>query len=71
VVSFAAVLTEESARATALSIQVGGVHPHVIQSSNAGTTIYRVVLGPYPTREEAERVGRDSRRSYWVFEATQ
>lgn len=70
-VSFAAVLTEEGARATALSIQVGGVRPRVIQSSNAGTTIYRVVLGPYPTREEAERVGRDSRRSYWVFEATQ
>jgi hypothetical protein len=70
-VSFAAVLTEDRARATAQSIQVGGAHPRVQPSTNAGTTIYRVVLGPYPTREEAEKVGRDSRRPYWVFEANQ
>jgi cell division septation protein DedD len=70
-VSFAAVLTADRARETAASIQIGGVHPRVLPSVTGGTTIYRVVLGPYPTREEAERVGRDSKKPYWVFEATQ
>lgn len=68
-VSFAAVLTADRARETAASIQVGAVHPRVVPSVTGGTTIYRVVLGPYATREEAERVGRDSRKPYWVFEA--
>jgi cell division protein FtsN len=35
-----------------------------------GQTIYRVVLGPYPTKDDAERVGRDSKQNYWVYEAT-
>ncbi|HEY8164641.1 MAG TPA: SPOR domain-containing protein [Gemmatimonadaceae bacterium] len=70
-VSFAAVLTEDRARETAASIQVGGAHPRIMQSVSGGTTIYRVVLGPYPTREEADRVGRDSKRPYLVFEAPQ
>jgi len=26
------------------------------------------VLGPYPTREEAERIGRESKQSYWIYE---
>ena len=29
---------------------------------------YRVVLGPYTTRDEAERVGRESKQSYWIYE---
>ncbi len=70
-VSFAAVLTEAKAKETAQAIQIGGVHPRVVPSTNGSTVIYRVVLGPYATREEAERVGRDSRRSYWIFEARQ
>lgn len=28
---------------------------------------YRVVLGPYPTREQAEAIGRKLGRPYWIF----
>ena len=66
-VSFAALLNEPKAHALADSIDVGGVHARVVPSQRAGTTIYRVVLGPYPNRAAAEETGRDSKRSYWVF----
>lgn len=69
-VSFAAVLSEQKATETAAGISVNGVRPRVVASRSGSTTIYRVVLGPYASREEAERVGRDSKRQYWVFEET-
>ena len=69
-VSFAAVLTEQKAAELAAGIVVVGVRPRVVATQSGSTTIYRVVLGPYGTREEAERVGRDSRRQYWIYEAT-
>ena len=69
-VSFAAVLSEQKARETAAEISVNGLRPRVIPTRSGSTTIYRVVLGPYGMREEAERVGRDSRRQYWVYEDT-
>lgn len=68
IVSFAALLSEESARELASQIVVEGRTAHVVATDRAGTTIYRVLLGPYPTREEAERVGRASGHSYWVYE---
>ncbi|HMJ14948.1 MAG TPA: SPOR domain-containing protein, partial [Polyangiaceae bacterium] len=49
------------------SISVSGTRARVVPSQRAGTTIYRVVLGPYPNRAAAEQIGRDSKRSYWVF----
>lgn len=67
-VSFAAVLSEERAREVASGFSVNGVRPRVAATPSGSTTIYRVVLGPYRTRDEAERVGRDSRRQYWVYE---
>jgi len=70
-VSFAAVLTQQRANEVAGGFSIDGVRPRVIPSQTGATTIYRVVLGPYPAREEAERVGRDSRRQYWVYEAPQ
>lgn len=66
-VSFAAMLTEDKARALADSIQVGGVKARVAPSHRGGTIIYRVVLGPYPSRAEAERIGHESGRSFWAF----
>ena len=66
-VSFAALLNEAKAHALADSITVAGVRARVVPSQRAGTTIYRVVLGPYPNRAAAEQIGRDSKRSYWVF----
>jgi hypothetical protein len=40
----------------------------VVTGETNGTTIYRVILGPYPTKVDAERVGRESRESFWVYE---
>ena len=68
IVSFAAFLNAERARELANRIYVGGENARVITSSRDGATIYRVVLGPYATREEADRAGRESGQSYWVFE---
>jgi septal ring-binding cell division protein DamX len=67
-VSFAALLAPEKARELAAQIRVGGETARVITAVRDGATIYRVVLGPYATREDAERVGRESRNSYWVYE---
>ncbi len=66
-VSFAAVLDEKQARALASRIRVGGQVPRITTSERAGKTLYRVVLGPYGSRDEAERVGRASAQSYWIF----
>jgi cell division protein FtsN len=67
-VSFAAVLSLERAREIAATISVDGSRPRVVTGESAGTTVYRVVLGPFETREAADRVGRSSRHSYWIFE---
>ena len=40
----------------------------VVTAMRDGAAIYRVVLGPYATKEEAERVGRESKQSFWVYE---
>ncbi len=65
--SFAALLNEAKAHAMADSIQVNGAHARVVPSQRAGTTIFRVVMGPFPNHAAADQIGRDSRRSYWVF----
>jgi septal ring-binding cell division protein DamX len=70
VVSFAALLSEQRARDLAAQIKVRGQAARVVGTQREGTTIYRVLLGPFPTREEAERVGRESGQTYWVYEGT-
>jgi hypothetical protein len=67
-VSFAALLVADKARELAASIRVGSENARVVTAVRDGSTIYRVVLGPYPTREEAERVGRESKQSHWIYE---
>lgn len=67
-VSFAAYVSEPPARQRAAAINVGGQRARVVVGQTAGTAVYRVVLGPYPTKTEAERVGRESRQSFWVYE---
>ena len=67
-VSFAALLAEDKARDLANKIHVGNESARVVTVMREGQPVYRVVLGPYATREEAERVGRDSRQSYWIYE---
>lgn len=68
ILSFAAFLTEDRAKELAARINVGGESARVVAAARGGSTIYRVVLGPYLSKEEAERAGRESGHSYWVFE---
>ena len=67
-VSFAALLVPDKARDLAAQIRVGNESARVVTAVRDGSTIYRVVLGPYPTRDEAERVGRESKQSFWIYE---
>ncbi len=67
-VSFATLLSEERARDMATRIRVDGRVARVIAGNRDGIAIWRVVLGPYDTRDEAERAGMASRLPYWVFE---
>jgi hypothetical protein len=67
-VSFAALLEPGKARDLAAQIRVGTENARVVTAVRDGSTIYRVVLGPYPTREEADRIGRESKHSYWIYE---
>jgi cell division septation protein DedD len=67
-VQLAAVLTEALAQQAASGIEVEGRRPRITTSVRDGRTLYRVVLGPYPSRDDAERVGKATGRPYWVFE---
>jgi hypothetical protein len=67
-VSFAALLSADQARDLAAKIRVGSENARVLTAMRDSSAIYRVVLGPYPTREEAERVGRESKQTFWVYE---
>jgi sporulation related protein len=69
-VSFAALLSEDKAQQLAQSIKVNGIDAHVVSTNTAGSPIFRVVIGPFTTREEADKVGRASRRDYWIYEGS-
>ena len=69
-VSFAAVQNEKTARDLVSRIRIAGQAPRITTSERNGTTLYRVVMGPYSTRADADRVGRASGQSYWIFEGT-
>jgi cell division septation protein DedD len=66
--SFAAMLSEDRAKALAATIKIDGQPVRVVPESRDGVPIFRVVFGPFPTHEEADRVGRRSGRAYWVYE---
>lgn len=69
-VSFAALLSEEKAQQIASTIKVNGNAAHVVSTTTAGSPIFRVVMGPFPTRDEAEKIGRAARREYWIYEGS-
>ena len=66
--SFAALLSEANARTMAANIKVDGKPVRVVPGMRDGTTVYRIVFGPFATRDEAERAGKRSGLSYWVYE---
>jgi hypothetical protein len=70
IVSYAALLSEDKAQQVASAIQVGGTQAHVLPTTTGGSPIFRVVMGPFSTRQEAERIGRASRREYWIYEGS-
>ena len=41
---------------------------HVVKGTRDGVAIWRVVYGPFPTRDEAERAGRKTGLPFWVYE---
>lgn len=69
IVSFAAVLDAARAAQTASQITVNGSTARVQPVTHGATTVYRVVLGPFATRDEADRTGKASGRQYWIYEA--
>jgi hypothetical protein len=69
-VSFAALLSEEKAQQIASLIKVNGNPAHVVSTTTAGSPIFRVVMGPFPTREEADKIGRAARHEYWIYEGS-
>jgi hypothetical protein len=70
IVSFAALLSDDKAQQVASGIKVGDQQAHVLLTTTAGSPIFRVVMGPFSTRQEAERIGRASRRDYWIYEGS-
>jgi cell division septation protein DedD len=69
-VSFAALLSEEKAQQLASAIVVNGNPAHVVATTTAGSPIFRVVMGPFATKDEANKVGKASRREYWIYEGS-
>jgi cell division septation protein DedD len=67
-VSFAALLSQSRAQSLADSIVVGSARARVEAGEAAGVPLYRVVLGPYLTRADAEAAGRYTGRQFWIFE---
>jgi cell division septation protein DedD len=70
IVSFAALLSEDKAQQVATSITVNGVQAHVVSTTTAGSPIFRVVMGPFPTRDEANKIGKAAKREYWIYEGS-
>jgi cell division septation protein DedD len=67
-VQFAALKAEAPARELAGAIRANGERARVVSTLSNGITLYRVILGPFPSRADAERAGQAAGRDYWVFE---
>jgi SPOR domain len=68
VVQFAALKAERPAQQLAASIKANGEKAHVVTTTTNGIALYRVILGPFRSRADAERAGQAAGRDYWVFE---
>jgi len=66
-VSFAVLLNDAKAREQAAKIVVDGRAARVVTGVVDGTAVYRVILGPFATHDEADRVGRTSGQTYVVY----
>lgn len=68
VVQFAALKAERPAQQLAAAIKANGEKARVVVTSTNGIALYRVILGPFRSRPDAERAGQAAGRDYWVFE---
>ncbi len=68
VVQFAALKAEGPARQLAAAIKANGEKARVVTTTTNGIALYRVILGPFRSRSDAERAGQAAGRDYWVFE---
>jgi DNA-binding beta-propeller fold protein YncE len=66
--SFAALLDEQRAKTLALAIRVDGKPVKVVPGARDGVAIWRIVYGPFATRDDAERAGRRTGLPFWVYE---
>jgi len=67
-VQVAALLSQQGADEVVSEVRDRGLTARVVVSTASGSRIYRVILGPYATRAEADRAGRLSGKAYWIFE---
>ncbi|MDQ2932415.1 MAG: SPOR domain-containing protein [Gemmatimonadota bacterium] len=67
-VQFAALRAQEAANDALRDVHVQGATPRLVATTREGVTIYRVVIGPFNTREEADRIARTSGKAYWIYE---
>ena len=67
-VQFAALKSDSAARQAMKAIHITGAEPRVVPNTHDGVITFRVVIGPFPTRAEAERVARTAGLSYWIYE---
>lgn len=68
VVQFAALKAERPAQQLASSIKGKGEKARVVMTTSNGIALYRVILGPFRSRSDAEQAGQAAGRDYWVFE---
>ena len=69
--SFAALLDSTRARTMAQTIKVDGKPVRVISAVRDKVTIWRVLAGPFATKDEAEKAGRRTGLPFWVYEEYQ
>jgi DNA-binding beta-propeller fold protein YncE len=68
-VSFFTLLSEQRAQTEAAAIRVGDQTAHVETVVRSGVPMYRVILGPYPTCAEAQRVAKAAGKTgVWIPE---
>lgn len=67
-VQFAALLDKDNAQKLAVTIRAKDQVARVVPLALDGATLYRVVLGPYATRDEAETAAKSVGKTFIVFE---
>jgi hypothetical protein len=67
-VQFSAVLNRDAAKSLATTLSGPGRNPRVIETKREGTTIYKVVMGPFSTHDQADEAGRAAGHPYWVYQ---